>query len=580
MNLVNQLSQIGKNLSELGQGRLAALGGIGAFAVILIIAAGLFLNKPATESLYIGLTSDDINSIGIALSEARVDYEVGTDGSSINVAAGTALQARAILAERGLPNSSSAGYELFDEVGSLGLTSFMQEVTRVRALEGEIARTIQKIDGINAARVHIVMADTGNFRSGEQKPSASVMVRTGNAVARRSADSIRHLVASSVPGLSVDEVTVLDSTGKLLASGDDFSNSTLNRSMSIVQIIQNEVENNIDKALSPFLGIDNFRSSVMAKVNTDSQQIQETVFDPESRVERSTRVTRENQTSNSTTTDAPATVEQNIPHQTPAGGGNSPSSSELAERKEEQTNYEINSKVTQTVRNSYDVQKLSIAVVVNDARVKAMLGDQATQEQIDEYLAELQQVIATAAGLDIERGDAIKLTTMEFLATEMLADTIASGGFMEVLMAQLGTIINAVAFIAVAFLLVWFGFRPILSGGASASAAGAGGGDAIAGLDDIDGLELPDFSPGTGAMDGMPGGPASMEGFGADFGFDADAEFGGGDGGGSDGVVIEEGMSFTGRVKGGPEKRLSSMVEISEERAAKVLRKWAVGDAA
>ena len=110
-------------------------------------------------------------------------------------------------------------------------------------------------------------------------------------------------------------------------------------------------------------------------------------------------------------------------------------------------------------------------------------------------------------------------------------------------------------------------------------AAGAGGGDAVAGLEDIDGLELPDFSPGAGGMDGMPGGPASMEGFGADFGFDADAEFGGGDES-SDGVVIEEGMSFTGRVKGGPEKRLSSMVEISEERAAKVLRKWAVGDAA
>lgn len=576
MNLVNQFSLIGKNLSELGQGRLAALGGVGAFAVILIIAAGLFLNKPASESLYIGLTSDDINSIGIALSEARIDYSVGTDGTSVMVTAGTALQARAILAERGLPNSSSAGYELFDDVGSLGLTSFMQEVTRVRALEGEIARTIQKIDGINAARVHIVMADTGNFRSGEQKPSASVMVKTGNSVARRSADSIRHLVASSVPGLSVDEVTVLDSTGKLLASGDDFSNSTLNRSMSVVQIVQNEIENNIDKALSPFLGIDNFRSSVMAKVNTDTQQIQETVFDPESRVERSTRVTRENQTSNSTTSDAPATVEQNIPDQTQAGGSN-PQSSELAERKEEQTNYEINSKVTQTVRNSYEVQKLSIAVVVNNARVKEMLGPDATDEQVEEYLSELQQVITTAAGLDIERGDAIKLTTMEFLATEILADSIGSGGFAEVLMAQIGTIINAIAFIVVAFLLVWFGFRPILgNSAASANGAIAGGSDGVDALDDIDGLELPDFSPG-GGLDGMPAAPGSMDGFGADFGFDAEAEFGDA---GSDGVVIEEGMSFTGRVKGGPEKRLSSMVEISEERAAKVLRKWAIGDAA
>jgi flagellar M-ring protein FliF len=576
MNLVNQLSQVGKNLSELGQGRLMALVGVGLLAVGLIITAGIFLNKPASEVLYIGLSSDDVNQIGTSLSEARIDFSVGADGTSVLVAAGTALHARAILAERGLPNSSTAGYELFDDVGSLGLTSFMQEVTRVRALEGEIARTIQKINGINAARVHIVMADTGNFRSGEQKPSASVMVKTSNAVAHRSADSIRHLVASSVPGLSVDEVTVLDSTGKLLASGDDFSNSTLNRSMSVIQIIQNEIENNIDKALSPFLGIDNFRSSVMARVNTDTQQIQETVFDPESRVERSTRVTRENQTSNSSNADAPATVEQNIPDQAQAGGG-TPQSSELAERKEEQTNYEINSKVTQTVRNSYEIEKLSIAVVVNDARVIAMLGAEATEEQIETYLQELEQVITTAAGLDNERGDVVKLTRMAFLATEMLSDTAATNGFMEMLIAQLGTIINAVAFIIVAFLVVWFGFRPILNVNGGRTAVAAQGGEALESLDDVDGLELPDFSPGGMApmAGGMPGGGA-MDGFGADFGFDAESEFGTGD----DSAVIEEGMSFTGRVKGGPEKRLSSMVEISEERAAKVLRKWAIGDAA
>lgn len=576
MNLFNQLSQIGNNLSELGQGRLLALGAVGAVAIAVIIAAGLFLNKPANESLYIGLTGDDINQIGIALSEAQINYTVGADGTSVLVPAGTALQARAILAERGLPNSSSAGYELFDNVGSLGLTSFMQEVTRVRALEGEIARTIQKINGINAARVHIVMADTGNFRSGERQPSASVMVKTGNSVARRSADAIRHLVASSVPGLSVDEVTVLDSTGKLLASGDDFSNSSLNRSMSVVQMLQNEIENNIDKALSPFLGLDNFRSSVTAKVNTDTQQIQETVFDPESRVERSTRVTRENQTSNQTSADAPASVDQNIPDQA-AAGGVSPQSSELAERKEEQTNYEINSKVTQTVRNSYQIERLSIAVVVNDARVKQMLGEGATDEQVQAYISELQQVVTTAAGLDADRGDIVKLTTMEFLADEMLADGPTTTGFMEVLTAQLGTIINAVSFIIVAFLIVWFGIKPILKTGDGANSGAAAGGDALDSLGgELDGLGLPDFSPGAVGDMGNPA--ASMEGFGADFGFEADEAFGGA--GEDDNMFVEEGMGFTGRIKGGPEKRLTSMVEISEERAAKVLRKWAVGDAA
>ena len=444
----------------------------------------------------------------------------------------------------------------------------MQEVTRVRALEGEIARTIQKINGINSARVHIVMADTGNFRSGEREPSASVMVKTGNAVARRSADAIRHLVASSVPGLSVDEVTVLDSTGKLLAAGDDFSNSSVNRSMSVVQLLQNEIENNIDKALSPFLGLNNFRSSVTAKVNTDTQQIEETIFDPESRVERSTRITRDNQESSQTSADAPTTVEQNIPDQATAGSV-TPQSNELAERKEEQTNYEINSKVTQTVRNSYEIERLSIAVVINNTRVEEMLGEDVSDEQVTEYLSELQQVITTAAGLDADRGDIVKLTTMEFLEDEMLADGPSTNSMMDALSAQLGTIINAISFIVVAFLIVWFGIKPILNFG-----NGARSGDGLDGFGNADGLELPDFTPGIGGELGGPGVP--IEGFGADFGFDVDEEFGDSD----DGRAVEESIAFTGRVKGGPEKRLSSMVKISEERAAKVLRKWAIGDVA
>lgn len=561
MNLFNQLPQIVKNLSALGQTRLLMLGGVGALSVLLIVAAAIFLNKPARETLYIGLSGEDITQISLVLAEANIDFAAGTDGSSITVPAGMTNRARALLAERGLPSSSSSGYELFDQVGSLGLTSFMQEVTRVRALEGEIGRTIQSINGISAARVHIVMPDRGNFRRGEQKPSASVMVRAASNIAGRTADSIRHLVASSVPGLTVDEVTVLDATGKLLAAGDDFSNSNLNRSLSIVQLVQTEVETNIEKALAPFLGVENFRASVTAKVNTDSQQIQETVFDPESRVERSTRVTRENQTSSQSATETPATVEQNIPDQGPgAGGAAGPQSSELAERKEEQTNYEINSKIVSTVRNSYSVEGLSIAVVVNKARIDAMLGGTPTPEQTEAYIAELEQVVATASGLDTERGDRAKITIMEFLASEILSADAGQPGFADTLKTQLGTIINAIAFITVAVLLIMFGFRPLLRGSAVAGAS-----EAEEGLED--GLELPDFSPAAlGGAGAMP-----MEGFGADFGFgeEDDSE-----------LELEESGTFNRRVKEGPERRLARMVEINEERAAKILRSWASSEAA
>ena len=120
-----------------------------------------------------------------------------------------------MLAEKGLPHSSSVGNELYDKLGSLGLTSFMQEVTRVRALEGELARTIQMMRGVKAARVHIVMPDEGSFRRARQPPSASVVIRTEMSDDRTTAQAIRHLVSAALPGMTIDEVTVLNVDGQL-----------------------------------------------------------------------------------------------------------------------------------------------------------------------------------------------------------------------------------------------------------------------------------------------------------------------------------------------------------------------------
>ncbi|MBP1879097.1 flagellar M-ring protein FliF [Agrobacterium rubi] len=529
----------------------------------IILAAALYVNKPAYETLYVGLETMDLNKISIALAESNVDFQVGADGTSLQVPVGMTSKARLLLAERGLPDSANAGYELFDNVGSLGLTSFMQEVTRVRALEGEIGRSIQQIDGVAAARVHIVMPDVGNFRRGEQKPTASVMIRASASAGRKAASSIRHLVASAVPGLEVDDVTLLDSTGQLLASGDDVGNGALNRSLTLSQNVQQELETKIDKALAPFLGMDNFRSTVTAELNTDTQQIQETVFDPESRVERSVRTTKEDQKSQETTPDSAATVEQNVPQAAPQGGGGGPKSSDETAKKEEQTNYEINSKTTATVRNGYTVDKISIAVVVNKGRLAKMIGENADQAKVDAYLAEMQKIVASAAGISTDRGDIVTITAMDFLETQLLDQAVAGPGFTEVLSRNSAGIINSLAFVVVAFLVVWLGVRPIvrsMSGGSASSPAEIG--------QEAAGLELPDFSP---AMGGASAGGGLMDGFGADFGFDSTDDLLSGDNGDGD---------FTRRVREGPERRLSRMVEISEERAAKILRKWAIEKAA
>ncbi|MGF9562876.1 flagellar basal-body MS-ring/collar protein FliF [Neorhizobium sp. JUb45] len=565
MNLLAQFQQIGRNITSLGQTKLLALAGVGIVSMAIVIAAAMFVNKPAYENLYVGLEKTDLNQVSIALAESNMDFQVGADGQSIAVPVGMTSKARILLAERGLPNSANAGYELFDNVGSLGLTSFMQEVTRVRALEGEIGRSIQQINGVAAARVHIVMPDVGNFRRVGQKPTASVMIRASTTTGRKAASSIRHLVASAVPGLDVDDVTILDSTGQLLASGDDYGNSALSRNLNIVQSVQQEVEQNIDKALAPFLGMDNFRSSVTAALNTDSQQIQETIYDPESRVERSVRNTRENQQSQQQQNDSATTVEQNVPQAAPeAGGAAGPQSSDKSDKREEQTNYEINSKTVATTRNSYKLEKISVAVVVNKGRIGKLVGEPVDQAKIDAYLAEMQKIVASAAGINADRGDVVTLTAMDFLENQLLEESVTSGpGFLEVLNRNLGGIINSLAFVVVAFLVVWLGLRPMIrsvTGGGSGAAAGT----EIAEEGGL-GLELPDFSPG-GAS------PALMDGFGADFGFDSsDDVFGGGE---------DPNGGFNRRVKEGPEKRLSRMVEISEERAAKILRKWAVDRAA
>ncbi|ARM87016.1 flagellar M-ring protein FliF [Rhizobium sp. CIAT894] len=563
MNLLNQLVQIFKNFGSLGRTRLMILGGVGAVSIAIVLAAALFVNKPAQETLYVGLDQPDLNQISMALAEANINFQVGTDGSSISVPAGMTGKARLMLAERGLPNSANAGYELFDNVGSLGLTSFMQEVTRVRALEGEIARTIQSISGITAARVHIVMPEVGNFRKQEQKPTASVMIRASAVTGRSAATSIRHLVASAVPGLDVDDVTILDSAGQLLASGDDASNSSLNRSLGIVQNVQQEVESNIDKALAPFLGMDNFRSSVTADLNTDAQQIQETTYDPESKVERSVRSTKEAQQSQQKQSDSATTVEQNVPQAAPeAGGSSGPASEDKSDKREEQTNYEINSKTTATTRNSYKVEKLSIAVVVNKGRIAKMVGEPADQAKIDAYVAEMKNIVASAAGIDAKRGDVVTVTAMDFLENQLLEDATGGVRVMDMLSRNLAGIINSLAFVAVAFVVVWMGLRPLVrsvSGNGATSVLGDATPEAA-------GLELPDFAPAAGA----PGG-ALMDGFGSDFGFDSTEDLL---------SLGDDDGNFNRRVKEGPERKLSRMVEINEERAAKILRKWAIDDAA
>ncbi|RUW93131.1 flagellar basal-body MS-ring/collar protein FliF, partial [Mesorhizobium sp. M7A.F.Ca.US.010.02.1.1] len=509
----------------------------------------VYLNRPAYDTLYVGLDRADVNQIGLVLGEAGIGFDVGADGTSVLVPAGTTAQARMLLAEKGLPTSANAGYELFDNVGSLGLTSFMQQITRVRALEGEIARTIQSISGIKAARVHIVMSERANFRRDEQQPSASVVIRYAGIDAEKSAMSIRHLVAAAVPGLSADKVTVLDSSGNLLAAGDDPSNTSAARTLGVEQTVEAQIGDNIRRALTAYLGPDNFRASVKAEVNTDTRQTEETIFDPNSRVERSVQSVRANENNNQKQASTPASVEQNLP-ETQATATDGPQSSSQNDRREEITNYEINSKKIATVSNGYTVTKMSIAVVVNQQRLTAILGKDATPEQIAKRVAEIQKMVASATGLDEKRGDIIDVSAVEFI-DGLDGEAIPQAGMLDSIGQHAGTMINAGAFIVVVFLVAFFGLRPMaaaLTAKATPALAGPSFDDVQRSLPTPEAMAATD-SAAIGTLPGTRPGPTPLD-------------------------------DLRQKIRPAPQDRLARMVDLNEERTAQILRKWAAQEVA
>jgi flagellar M-ring protein FliF len=456
---LEQLERLWTSLMKLGPRRLAALGIIGLAVFAITGLGGYFLSRPTMETLYSGLDRDDISAIGSALKDADIPFDVSADGDSILVHNGQTAQARMLLAEKGLPHSPNAGYELFDKLGSLGLTSFMQEMTRVRVLEGELARTIQSMRGIKAARVHIVLPDEGSFRRTAQPPSASVLIRTESADEKGMAHAIRHLVASAVPGMSLDQVTVLSSDGTLLASGNEESDDAPMGMLSLERTVSQEIQDNINKTLTPYLGSRNFQVSVATRLNTDKKQTNETTYDPDSKVERSERVVTQNQTNQNSTNQTPTSVDQNIPpeKETPK---DAKQSNEENQKRETTTNYELSSKVVTTVSGGYSIDNISIAVLVNRASLTASLGDKPQPDAVDAKLAELGELIASAAGIQKKRGDNIKVSAVDFVDSSRDLDPVAGPGLLELVARQSGTAINAFTVLAVTALLIWFGVRP------------------------------------------------------------------------------------------------------------------------
>jgi flagellar M-ring protein FliF len=456
----DQLDKLRSNLAGLGPRRLLALGAVGIAIFVFVGLGSYYLSRPDLEVLYVGLSPSDVSRIGAVLHEAGVTFDANAEGTKILVKRGESTRARMILAERGLPSSATSGYELFDKLGSMGLTTFMQNVTRVRALEGEIARTVQGMKGIRAARVHLVLADPGSFRQAPQPPSASVVIKadTGQAPA---AAAIRQLVSSAVPGLTPEHVSVLSTDGTILAAGGESGSAASGKMLELEKQVSQEIDENIRKTLVPFLGLGNFEASVSTRLNLDRKQTNETAFDPDSKVERSTKTIKESKTSQNSNGKWNVSVEQNIPSGENTTSKPSEQSKRADERKEETTNFEVSSKTTSTVSDGYRIENIAVAVVVNRKHLVASAADKNAGMPVDEQIKSVEKLVASAAGLVPARGDKVTVAAVDFAAGSEL-EPLPAPSVSEQLAGQAGSYVVGAAILLSTIIFISLGLRPAM----------------------------------------------------------------------------------------------------------------------
>jgi flagellar M-ring protein FliF len=401
-------------LKGIGAARIGAMAGVAAALTGFFLYVFGMIAEPPKSILFSGLEPRDASSVIAKLDAMSVKYEQRGDGGTILVPADQAAKIRMQLATEGVP-AAGVGYEIFDKSDAFGTTAFVQNVNRLRALEGELARTIRSIESIDSARVHLVIPDRQIFAQANQAPSASVVVKTRTRLGRGPVTAIQHLVAAAVQGLTPNGVAIIDDKGELLAGGpSDADNATSEaqeeRTASFEERLRQRVENIVASIVGPGHG----RVQVAAEM--DFNRVTETAetFDPDSRVIRSSQSVQQDSSEKGNRTNAAVSVGTAIPGQAapPATTDATPTSN--SSRTEETVNYEI-SKTTKTqVQDAGMVKRLSVAVVVDGTYTAGANGQRNYAPRSAADMNNISQLVRSAIGYDEKRGDVVQVTNMRF----------------------------------------------------------------------------------------------------------------------------------------------------------------------
>jgi len=405
-------------MKSLGAARMAAMAAvtlalIGFFAFLMVQ-----MTTPQMVPLFTDLSVEDSASIIKDLERQAVPYQLKSDGAIIMVPKDRVARLRMKLAESGLPKGGGVGYEIFDKTDSLGTTTFVQNINHLRALEGELSRTIRSIDRVQAARVHLVLPERQLFSRDKVDASASIVLKVRGALEPQQVRAIRHLVASAVNGLKPERVSVIDETGKLLADGATADNqlngaSSDERKLAYENRLRSEVETIVSSVVGPG------HARVQINADFDVNRITQTSdkFDPDGRVLRSSQ-TREEQSATSDNKEGSVSVGTELPGgsrpQQPADSG---SRGDQSRKTEEIVNYEISRTTKTEVIEAGRVNRISAAVLVDGVYNKNDKGEVAYQPRPKEELDRIAALVRSAIGFDAKRGDQVEVVNLRFAET-------------------------------------------------------------------------------------------------------------------------------------------------------------------
>ena len=444
-----------------------------ALSVAIGVAVVLWAQTESYSLLFASVGDKDAAEILQELETLGVDYQVETGSGAIMVPTADIRELKLKLAALGLPRSNSLGYELLDKEAGFGSSKSVEKVRFQRALEGEIARTIMIVQNVKNARVLLALPKQSVFVRKRKKPSASVtlVLYQGRTLEKGQVEAIVHLVASSVPLLETEQVTVVDQKGRLLNAKSSSSEMYLtSKRFEYKKQIEEHLMERIENILSPIVGGDKMRAQISADVNFAVTERTQELFNPDLPALRSEQ-TAEEQNSLSATQGVPGALSNQPPpagiapevaaggdvEQTEGGGGQSPTSA----RKSATRNYELDKTITHTRLATGEIRRLSVAVVVDNQHLLQEDGSYASRPYSLEDINRFTELVKQAVGFDVSRGDQVIVTNAAFKVAESL-ELLPEPPIWE--QSWFFDIIKQVVAVLVVLLLVLGVLRPVMRG--------------------------------------------------------------------------------------------------------------------